>query len=117
MSPLGNPRRMIRKYTLSFLLPILLLLAQQGAVVHELGHFAADTQRAQERNRLPDPRHLPGTTCEKCVVFAHLSGAVAPHIPSIDAPLLTHALSGRSTVGQRSADTPSARSRGPPSYL
>jgi hypothetical protein len=108
---------MIRKSYLLLALPIFLLLAQHGAVVHGLGHLADDIHRVQGGNHQPDPQHLPGTTCEKCVVFAHLSGAVAPHIPSIDAPLLSHALLGRETVTRHSADTPVARSRGPPFLL
>lgn len=109
--------RMIRKYLFSFLLPVLLLLAQQGAVVHELGHFAldqsarrADPRQGQQRS----PQQAPGTTCEKCVVFAHLSGAVLPDVPAIDVPLLAFALRGHVTFSRRNADVPAARSRGPP---
>jgi hypothetical protein len=108
---------MIRKLFLPFLLPILLLLAQQGAILHELGHFASDTQRVQSRNQQPGPLPAPGAPCEKCVVFAHLSGAVAPHVPVFNAPLLVYALVERAIVAQRSTDTPAARSRGPPSFL
>jgi hypothetical protein len=106
---------MIRKSLLPFLLPILLLCAQQGAVMHELEHFAADTQRVQSRNQQPGQQPAPGIPCEKCVVFAHLSGAVAPHVPVFIAPLLAYALLERAIVAQRSTDTPAARSRGPPS--
>jgi hypothetical protein len=109
--------RMIRKPYLPILLPIFLLLAQQGAVVHELGHVADDVYRVERRNQQPGPQHTPGTTCEKCVVFAHLSGAVTPHILGIDLLPLAHALSGRVAIGRRSADTPAARSRGPPFLL
>lgn len=108
---------MTRKTFLSLLLPIFLLFAQHGAVVHELGHLAADTQRALDRNQQPDPQQLPGTTCEKCLVFAHLAGAVAPHVPSIDLPLLVHALAGRIPVARRNADLLFTRNRGPPFIL
>ena len=108
---------MIRKSLVSYLLPILLLLAQQGAVLHELGHFVADVEHAQSRGKQPDPRQLPGAPCEKCIVFAHLSGAVAPSIPVIVIPQLAFALFGRVAEAQRSNDSPSARSRGPPSTL
>jgi len=105
---------MIRKSFLTILLPILLLLAQQGAIVHELGHLAGNALRAEGREQRHEPQHSPGTTCEKCVVFAHLSGAVTPHVPGFDSLLLAHALSGRTSVARSSADTPVARSRGPP---
>jgi hypothetical protein len=108
---------MIRKPFLSLLLPILLLLAQQGAVLHELGHFAADVEQAQSRGKQPGPQQPPGAPCEKCVVFAHLLGAVAPSIPAIVVPQLTFVLFGRVVEAQRSADSPSARNRGPPVVL
>jgi hypothetical protein len=108
---------MIRKPFLSLLLPVLLLLAQQGAVLHELGHFAADVEQAQARGKQPDPQRLPGAPCEKCVVFAHFAGAVAPAIPAIFIPQLAFALFGHVVAAQRSSDSPSARSRGPPSSL
>jgi hypothetical protein len=108
---------MIRKPFLSLLLPFFLLLAQQGAVLHELGHFVTDLEQAQARGKQPDPQQLPGAPCEKCVVFAHFSAAVAPGIPAIFIPQLAFALFGHAVEAQRSTDSPSARSRGPPSAL
>jgi hypothetical protein len=107
--------RMTRKCFLSLLLPIFLLLAQQAAVLHELAHFVADVERAEARGKQPDPQQLPGAPCEKCLVFAHLSGAIAPSIPAIVIPQLAFALLGRVAEAQRSTESPSARSRGPPS--
>jgi hypothetical protein len=106
---------MIRKSLVSYLLPILLLLAQQGAVLHELGHFVADVEQVQLRGKQQSPQQVPGAPCEKCVVFAHLSGAVAPSIPAIFIPQLAFALFGHVVEAQRSTDSPPARSRGPPS--
>ena len=106
---------MIRKPFLSLLLPILLLLAQQGAVLHELGHFVADVEQVELRGQQQNPKQLPAAPCEKCVVFAHLSGAVAPSIPVIVVPQLVFALFGHAVEAQRSTDSPPARSRGPPS--
>jgi hypothetical protein len=108
---------MIRKPFLSLLLPILLLLAQQGAVLHGLGHVVADAEQAQLRGKQQNPKQLPTAPCEKCVVFAHLAGAVAPSIPVIFIPQLVFALFGHAVEAQRSTDSPPARSRGPPSFL
>jgi hypothetical protein len=111
---------MTRKSLLSLLLPLFLLLAQQGAILHELAHFAADqrTQRADiQQGQQPSPQQAPGTTCEKCVVFAHLSGAVMPDIPAIDMPRLAFALHGHVAFSRRNAEIPAARSRGPPVFL
>jgi hypothetical protein len=108
---------MIRKPFLSLLLPLLLLLAQQGAVLHELGHALAGIEYAQTRGKQQDPQPLPTAPCERCLVFAHLAGAVAPSIPAIFIPQLTFALFGHVVEAQRSTDSPFARSRGPPSTL
>jgi hypothetical protein len=111
---------MTRKPFLSLLLPLFLLLAQQGAILHELGHFAPDQGiqvASVQQGQQPSPQQAPGTTCEKCVVFAHLSGAVLPDVPAIDVPLLAFALQGQVAFSRRNADTPAARSRGPPVFL
>jgi hypothetical protein len=108
---------MIRKAYASFLLPILLLVSQQGAVTHEFGHFAKDSLRAQLQDKRKDQQQLPSTTCEKCVVYAHLSGAVAPEIPTLKLPPLAYASPGHAAISPRSTDSPTARSRGPPSVL
>jgi hypothetical protein len=112
--------RMIHKPFLSLLLPLFLLLAQQGAILHELGHFASDqrTQRAHlQQRQQPSPQQAPGTLCEKCVVFAHLSGALLPDVPAVDVPLLAFALASQVAFSRRNADIPAARSRGPPVIL
>jgi hypothetical protein len=74
---------------------------------------SANSQQGQQ----PLPQQAPGTTCEKCVVFAHLSGAVMPDIPAIDVPLLAFALQGRVAFSRRNTDIPVARARGPPIFL
>lgn len=108
---------MMRKSYLSLLLPLFLLFAQQGAVLHELSHLTQDSLHTSAGNRQPEPQKLPGAPCEKCLIFAHFTAAAAPHVPSFDAPLLSHALSGRMPVLRRGADSITARNRGPPFIL
>jgi hypothetical protein len=98
---------------LAVLLPVLLLVAQQNAMLHELGHAAGSPARTQRQ----DKQIPPGTACDKCVVFAHLSGAVAPDAPALKQPLLAYEAVSRRTVSLASTEVPTARSRGPPSIL
>jgi hypothetical protein len=121
LSRRGHNRSPMRKLLLAFLLPFVVLLSQQGAVTHEIGHIADFVARAggevpasvQNRNG-----HLAGDLqCEACLAFAHLSGmatvqVLAPallsfsfHFSVIEAPAFI------------AADAPSARSRGPPAVL
>ena len=106
----------MRKLLLSFLLPIVLLLSQQGAVMHEMSHLAESTSRvAGGQDRVG---HRPGNLqCEACLAFAHLAGVatvqVVPpallsfsfQIPVNEAPVFI------------AADAPTARNRGPPTFL
>ena len=106
----------MRKLLLSVLLPFMLLLSQQGAVLHEIGHIADLTQSGAGA---PGSKSHPAgdLQCETCLAFAHLAGVATVHVPvppllalehprpSVDAPVF---------VG---ADAPTARSRGPPLVL
>ncbi len=106
----------MRKLLLSLLLPFVLLLSQQGAVVHEVSHLA-DYASGVAGGQVP-AGHQPGDLqCEACLAFAHLAGVATAHvvppallsfsfqIPADDAPVFI------------AADAPTARSRGPPKVL
>lgn len=54
-----------------------LLFVQQGAALHALSHFA-DSAPSQSQHE----KHLPHSpTCDKCVAYAGLSGAVTSSPP------------------------------------
>jgi hypothetical protein len=110
---------MIRKFRLSFLLPILLVLAQQGAILHELGHLRSVATVAAPKGQFnaEDQDQLPGKPCEKCLVYTQLAGAVTPHVPEFVSPVLTYDFNLQAELAQRFTDVPSARSRGPPIFL
>jgi hypothetical protein len=96
----------------SLMLPLLLIVAQQGAVLHELSHYAAtETHDGKKQS----PR---GDVCDLCLAFAHVGSAATP--PSVVAPLLTH-LSHQLTpvlpVYAAATELPAERSRGPPLFL
>jgi hypothetical protein len=100
------------KHTLKlFSLLLLLLTAQQAAVVHELSHtsfvsggseFSVDSGNA-------------GSPCALCPAFAQASSPAFSH--SFQAPLLVRAPlepSAKPLIAVIEAAVPTARSRGPP---
>lgn len=103
----------MRKAYLSWLLPLLMLLAQQAAFVHALGHLRppAEQQQSQEKKQEADK------LCEKCLAFAHLADLTSP--PAFRSPLLSLSFDCEATQAPATlvADAPAARSRGPPTFL
>lgn len=98
----------VRSLPFLLLLSLLFAFAQAAAVLHTLSHDnGADTQQQH--------KHLPGAkVCEKCVVFAKFSGAIASpsaHIDLSAAPADFPLRSHRSTHRQF---IPAYLSRAPP---
>ena len=106
----------MRKLLLSLLLPFVLLLSQQGALMHEMSHLADAAARVANGQEGPG-QPAGDLQCEACLAFAHLAGVftaqVVPpallsfsfRIPASEAPVFI------------AADAPTARSRGPPAFL
>ena len=102
----------MRKLCLSLLLPLLMLLSQQGAVWHEIGHlsgapFPLEPQKQQPVDKL----------CESCLAFAHLAAAATPALPSLQLADFSFAVTAADALIFIAADAPSQRSRGPPAFL
>ena len=99
---------------LSYLLPFLLLLAQQGASVHELSHYgeAALKQGHSSHQQIPKNK-----SCERCLVFAQIAGAVHSEAPRIATPNLFHQHPQYFFVASFAERISSARNRGPPHFL
>jgi len=108
----------------TLLLALLLLGAQQGALLHEIGHgfgnssvvavpFAAAS--AGGADFASHPAGTPdGSYCEKCFEFAHVCAAgllVTPGVALV-APLVELVRAGE--AAHLPADAPQSRSRGPP---
>jgi hypothetical protein len=90
---------------------LLLISGQQGAVIHELGHFTGA--------HAPDWSNAPGepldAACALCPSFAQAASPAFSH--SFVLPLLVRAYSQRAVelpVRAATAATPAPRSRGPP---
>lgn len=103
----------MRKLLLSILLPFVLLLSQQGAVVHEISHLAEFTSG---RTSGPGPTgHQPGDLqCEGCLAFAHLAGVATAHVVPPALLSFSFRVPDNEAPAFIAADAPTARSRGPP---
>ncbi len=101
----------MRRVWASSLLALCLVFSQQGALLHELRHYAhrADTLQSA----VADTRG-PGTGCDICLAFEHIAGAVAVAI-AVPALLSTEEHWGLTErFALRAADSPQARARDPP---
>ena len=106
----------MRKLLLSFLLPVVLLLSQQGAVLHEMSHLAEFA--AAGTNGPGSTGHAPGDLqCQACLAFAHLAGAVTAHVVPPALLSFSFQVPANEAPAFIAADAPTARSRGPPLFL
>lgn len=92
-------------------LMLFLISGQQGAVVHELGHFAGahSPDRAQAADEALDP------ACALCPSFAQAASPAFSH--SFVLPALVRACPERGVaapIGAATVAIPAPRSRGPP---
>ncbi len=72
---------MFKRTFMSFLLPLLFLFAQHGAVTHEISHYADQAPLTQQKQQTP---HSP--ICDKCVAYGEMARALdSPsfHIPVV----------------------------------
>ena len=121
VSPVVCP--LMRRLLTSLLLALLVVGAQQSALVHEIGHgFGQDSAKtAVADSARPAPNGGTADTgayyCQKCFQFAHVAGAVAGHPPAV----LWLAAGAEPAVAilaaEIAADAPPSRSRGPPIVL
>jgi hypothetical protein len=72
---------MLKRIFMTFLLPLLFLFAQHGAVTHEISHYSEQAPLTQQKQQTP---HSP--ICDKCVAYGEMASALdAPsfHIPVV----------------------------------
>jgi hypothetical protein len=103
----------MRKLLVGLLFPLVLLLTQQAAVLHPLGHLEASQAQTDD-----DHQHPAGALCAACLAFS--SAAIGLSTQTAWAPLradLAHALPRGLRHPTATVDAPSARSRGPPALL
>jgi hypothetical protein len=107
----------MRQVLKSLSLFLLLLVAQQGAVVHELGHLSEVSHLSQvSSNEIHAGAGLVDATCALCPAFAQVVTPAFSH--SFHVPVLLRAAVDRGTDSLYvaiDAAVPTPRSRGPPS--
>jgi hypothetical protein len=102
-----------RRFCSSLLLPLLLLVAQHGALLHELSHYAAPETQKETDKQHPQIGH-----CDLCVAFAQVASAATPDavVPRLLADLSFQQATTIPASGGTS-EPPSQRNRGPPTFL
>lgn len=103
----------MRRFGLALLLPLFLVFAEQGAMLHALSHtyYSARAPIA----RVSDPSGIvPNSQCPECRAFGQIANPVgsAPSLPI--APPAIHPPTPDATFRIATADPPTPRSRGPP---
>ena len=98
----------------SLLLPLLLLVAQHGALLHELSHYAGTAETPEESDKQKSGTH----PCELCLAFAQVESTATTDV-AVPALLsgLSYATALPAMVAVRAAELPSQRNRGPPVAL
>lgn len=72
---------MLKRNFINFVLPLLFLFAQHGAVTHEISHYSEQAPLTQQKKQTP---HSP--ICDKCIAYGEMASALdAPifHIPVV----------------------------------
>lgn len=102
----------MRKLYLSLFLPLFMLLSQQGAVWHQIGHLSGKPSPAEHQKELPANK-----LCESCLAFSHLAVAGTPALPTLDLAEFGYARAESFAAVFVASDAPAACSRGPPTCL
>ncbi|HEY6823018.1 MAG TPA: hypothetical protein VI195_01150 [Steroidobacteraceae bacterium] len=104
----------MRRSSLALLLSFLLVFVQQGAVLHELGHLSGGANHAGAALRA-DVQPASGAICQRCEAYAQVAnpaGGATASVP-LDLAGLLRIPDPRYAIA--TADSPTPRSRGPPS--
>jgi len=103
----------MRRRSLSWLLSLLLLLTQHGAVLHELGHLSHESAAAGASLH-SDGQALDSGSCPTCHAFSQVANPVSSNSTGLSVSLAASLCvpdTGYAIVG---TDAPLPRSRGPP---
>jgi hypothetical protein len=103
----------IRRMRVCLLLPLLLVLSQQGAWLHELSHAAYAANPHQVT--LQQAQHsFENGVCPSCQSFGQLGAALSGSVASIAAATVQHCPQTQLQYSSPSAPLPAPRNRGPP---
>jgi hypothetical protein len=95
---------------LSLCLSLLLVLGQQGAVLHELSHQAGDPVHPSQGKPLPQDK-----LCDQCVAYAGMGAAAVAAGPAVAGVDAGFALASYLAHGRQACFSAAYLSRAPPS--
>lgn len=78
---------MLKRISMIFLLPLLFLFAQHGAVTHEISHYSERAPLTQQKQQTPH-----STICDKCVAYGEMANALYANsfvVPIVSADLIS----------------------------
>jgi hypothetical protein len=103
----------IRRMRVCLLLPLLLVLSQHGAWLHELSHaaYAANPHQVAVQQAQTAPEN---GFCPSCQSFGQLGSALSGSVAAFAAPILQHCPQTDPQYSSPSAQLPAPRNRGPP---
>jgi hypothetical protein len=113
---MAKSHSLIRRLTLSVLLPLFLLFTQQGALLHELSHLHANAGPAKAEVRA-EAVSVDTDICLDCLGFGQVAGLAQidlPVMPSLEG--LEHQMVAQASRSVAEAGVPAARTRGPPLF-
>jgi hypothetical protein len=97
----------------SLLLPLLLLFAQHGELLHELSHYAKPEAQQDGGKQHPQAGH-----CHLCLAFAQVDSTAAPDAVAVHLlGDLSFLQATAALASDRTAERPARRNRGPPTFL
>jgi hypothetical protein len=96
-----------------FLLSLLLLCAQQGAILHELGHIYRTAAPELSSGGVP----TEGKLCETCLAFAQVANPASGTLIILPIIWSVRQQSADPEYSIRLATPPAPRSRGPPTLI
>ena len=102
----------MRRASLTWLLSLLLVLVQQGAVLHELGHLS-HADRGSAPSLRADPQNSDAT-CPTCEAFAQVTNPASGTASTLAASAAVYLSIPAPIYAIVAADTLTPRSRGPP---
>jgi hypothetical protein len=95
---------------LALILPLLLVFAQQGALLHELSHIH---RVGSEQLRYEDNNH-GDKLCETCAAFAQVGNPASAPTAILPCAAALHHYASEPIYSSVGAEAPTPRSRGPP---
>jgi hypothetical protein len=107
----------MRKWCLSIALSVLLLLAQQGAMLHEIWHLKGELNAASQTPPAASQHKAADKLCEICLAYSAMAAFARPAVMPLVLAAVRQAPPTAADVASLAAEAPAQRSRGPPLSL